>query len=158
MKNRLVLLVLVGSLFGIGATVKAQSESGDIQQMMSSQEFKKSGLEKLSAEEMASLNRWLQGYRETTEKATEAKASKEGRRKVNLIVSRIDGSFDGLTGATIIKLEDGSVWKQASRSDHYTSRAPNTDHLGVAVVKAGVFGWKMRIQGTQEFYVDQVTK
>jgi hypothetical protein len=46
------------------------------------------------------------------------------------------------------------VWKQANKDDRY--KGPGLDHLGVAVFNAGLFGYKMRIQGTQEFYVDQV--
>ena len=53
-----------------------------------------------------------------------------------------------------IKLEDGTTWKQANKDDHY--KGPGLDHLGVAVFNAGLFGYKMRIQGTQEFYVNQV--
>ncbi|MDP9254778.1 MAG: hypothetical protein M3O66_07570, partial [Verrucomicrobiota bacterium] len=66
----------------------------------------------------------------------------------------VDGPFYGLKGNTIIKLEDGTMWKQATKSDRY--KGPGLDHLGVAVFNAGLFGYKMRIQGTQEFYVDQV--
>jgi hypothetical protein len=141
---------------GPAATVQAEDQSGDIQQMMSSKEFKAAGLEKLSSEELQHLNDWLHGFRESTEKAVEAKANKEGRRNTNLIVSRIVGPFYGLTGNTIIKLEDGTVWRQANKTDNY--KGPGLENLGVAVSKAGLFGWKMRIQGTQEFYVDQVTQ
>src|ERR1700745_2462131 len=38
-----------------------------LQDSMTAQEFKSAGLEKLSAEELANLNAWLQGYRQTTE-------------------------------------------------------------------------------------------
>ena len=73
--------------------------------------------------------------------------------KMDLIVSRVDGSFQGLTGRTIIRLEDGTVWKQANADDRYRSQV--TDHPAAAVIH-GVFGYKMRIEGTQEFYVDPV--
>ena len=72
---------------------------------------------------------------------------------MDLLVSRVDGSFQGLTGRTIIRLEDGTVWKQANADDRYHSRV--TDHPAAAVIH-GVFGYKMRIEGTQEFYVDPV--
>jgi hypothetical protein len=130
----------------------------DIQQMMKPEEFEAAGLNKLSPAELEKLNRWLQGYRETTVKTAEAraeaKATKEGRRKVDLVVSRIAGPFYGLTGHTIITLEDGTKWKQANPSDRHTG--PAQENLGVAVIKAGLFGWRMRIQGTREFYVDQI--
>ena len=72
---------------------------------------------------------------------------------MDLLVSRVDGTFNGLMGRTVIRLEDGTVWKQANADDRY--RAKVTDHPAAAVIH-GVFGYKMRIEGTQEFYVDPV--
>ena len=128
--------------------------SDDVQQIMTPEEFKAAGLNKLSPEELAKLNAWLQGYRQTTEQAAEKKATARAERtKLDVLVSRIDGTFNGLTGRTIIRLEDGTVWKQANADDRYRSKV--TDHPAVAVIH-GVFGYKMRIEGTQDFYVDPV--
>jgi hypothetical protein len=138
----------------------AQPEmSGSIKEVMSPEEFKAAGLNKLSAEELQKLDAWLQGYRQVTEQAAEkkatAKASAESHAKMDLLVSRVDGTFNGLMGRTVIRLEDGTVWKQANADDRY--RAKVTDHPAAAVIH-GVFGYKMRIEGTQEFYVDPVRK
>jgi hypothetical protein len=128
--------------------------SGSIQQMMTPEEFKAAGLNKLTPDELQKLDAWLQGYRQVTEQAAEKKASaKVSRAKMDLIVSRVDGTFYGLTGRTIIRLEDGTVWKQANADDRYRSTV--TDHPAAAVIH-GIFGYKMRIEGTQEFYVDPV--
>ena len=128
--------------------------SGSIKEMMSADEFKAAGLNKLSADEIQRLDAWLQGYRQVTEQAAEKKATARAERtKMDVIVSRVDGTFNGLTGRTIIRLEDGTVWKQANADDRYRGRV--TDHPGAAVIH-GVFGYKMRIEGTQEFYVDPV--
>ena len=75
--------------------------------------------------------------------------------KMDAILSRVDGTFTGLTGHTIIKLEDGTTWKQANAGDRY--RAQITDHPPVKV-SHGTFGYKMRVVGTGEFYVDPVRK
>jgi len=128
-----------------------------LQDMMTAEEFKAAGLDKLSSEELKNLNAWLQGYREAAEtkaaeKATE-KAAKTSQAKMDQILSRVDGTFTGLTGHTIIKLQDGTVWKQANIDDRY--RAQVTDHPAVFVSR-GPFGWKMRIEGTPEFYVNPV--
>ena len=64
-----------------------------------------------------------------------------------------DGQFLGLTGRTIIRLEDGTVWKQANADDRY--RPKNSDRPAAAVIH-GVFGYKMQIEGMQPFYVDPV--
>ena len=130
--------------------------TGSIQKMMSPEEFKAAGLNKLSSEELEKLNAWLQGYREATEKVTEKKTENRVMKSYfhhEPIVSRVDGSFTGLKGHTVIKLEDGSVWKQANLDDH--AGASPIDHPGAAVVWAGL-GYKMRIQGVPEFYVNPV--
>ncbi len=128
-----------------------------LQDMMTAEEFRAAGLEKLSSEELKNLNAWLQGFREVAEtKAAEqatAKAKKEAKLEETL--SRVDGTFTGLTGRTIIKLQDGTVWKQANKDDRY--RAQVTDHPA-AFVSRSPFGWKMRIEGTPEFYVNPVRK
>jgi hypothetical protein len=146
------------SLGCLGPARAAREEiSGDIQQIMTPAEFKAAGLNKLSPDELAKLNAWLQGYRQVTEQKAEkkatARAAKVERTKMDVLVSRVDGTFNGLTGHTIIRLEDGTVWKQANADDLY--RPKNTDHPA-AVVIHGIFGYKMQIEGTQAFYVDPV--
>ncbi len=132
-----------------------------LQDMMRAEEFRAAGLDKLSPEELKNLNAWLQGYRQTAEtKAAEKataevtkKAAKESHTKMDEIFSRVDGSFHGLTGKTLIKLEDGTVWKQANVDDRMS--ATMTDHPPV-MVKHEFFGFKMRVVGSGEFYVNPV--
>src|SRR5205814_3349868 len=145
-------------VFACAAPVHAAREetSGSIQQAMTPDEFKAAGLDKLSSEELQKLDAWLQGYREATQKATEATTEKKLKKSFfnrEPVVSRVDGSFAGLRGRTLIKLEDGTVWKQANIDDH-AGPSP-IDHPGAAVVWTG-FGYKMRIQGVPEFYVNPV--
>jgi hypothetical protein len=119
---------------------------------MSPEEFHKAGLDKLSDDELRNLDRWLRGDREKTAKKEAARTSKS---KMDLIVSRVNGSFGGLGGATIIELEDGTAWKQANADDRF--RGSPVEHPGAAVIH-GVFGYKMRIEGVPEFYVDPVRR
>ena len=138
----------------VPATAAQQEMSGSIKEMMSPEEFKAAGLSKLSQDELQKLDAWLQGYRQITEQKAEKKATARAERtKMDVIVSRVDGTFGGLTGRTVIRLEDGTVWKQANADDRY--RAKNPDHPAVAVTH-GTFGYKMQIEGTQPFYVDPV--
>src|SRR5213593_5071693 len=126
------LLLIFGSLkLSHGAQ---QEISGSVQEMMSPEEFRAAGLNKLSPEELQKLDAWLQGYREATEKRTEKKVTKSFFNR-EPVVSRVDGSFAGLRGRTLIKLEDGTVWKQANSDDHY---GPSPiDHPGAEVVHTG---------------------
>ena len=121
-----------------------EASSKVLQDMMTAEEFKAAGLEKLSTEELKNLNAWLQGFREVaeTKAAEKATAKAEKKAKLEQTLSRVDGTFTGLTGRTIIKLEDGTVWKQANIDDRY--RGQVTDHP-MAFVSRSPFGWKMRI-------------
>ena len=145
-----------------------------VEETMRPEEFKAAGLDKLSEDELQHLDAWLQGYRQSTqkkaaeqaqakaeveikkatEKATE-EANKTARTKLDSLASRVDGSIDGLKGHTQIRLEDGTVWKQVNVDDHF--RATVTDHP-TAVVLHTTFGYKMRIEGMPEFYVDPVVR
>lgn len=152
--------LIIAALFILGSARSAWAAdevlSGSIKEMMSPEEFKAAGLNKLSSEELEKLNAWLRGYRETTEKVTEKKTEKRVSKSFfhhEPIVSRVDGSFAGLKGRTVIKLEDGTVWKQANIDDH-AGPSP-IEHPGAAVVWTGL-GYKMRIQGVAEFYVNPV--
>ena len=144
-----VALAAVGALF-ISFAAFAEETGGDIQQMMTPEQFKSAGLEKLSADELQNLNKWLNGYRETTVKTTKQKTEKQAAAVAE---SRVDGVFSGIGGNTVIKLEDGTVWKQANPDEHW--RAPGLDHPAATVSKT-MFGRKMQIAGTPAFYVDPV--
>ena len=159
-RGAVISYLLLGLLL-IFASVKPAASAeeqinGSIQQLMSPEEFRAAGLNKLSSEELQKLDAWLQGYRETTEKTTETRVAKSVKKSFfnrEPTVSRVDGSFAGLRGRTLIKLEDGTVWKQANTDDHI---GPSPiDHPGAAVVWSGL-GYKMRIQGVPEFYVNPV--
>ena len=154
-RGALISYLLLGFLliFGCGmSAASAQDQKGaSIQQLMSPEEFSAAGLNKLSPDELQKLDAWLQGYRATTEKTTEKKVKQSFFKFGEASVSRVDGSFGGLKGRTLIKLEDGTVWKQANIDDHY---GPSPiDHPGAEVVHTPL-GYKMRIQGVPEFYVN----
>jgi hypothetical protein len=131
--------------------IRAQDEES-IKQAMSPEEFHKAGLDKLTDEELRNLDRWLKGDREKTAQKAAARTSKT---KMDLVVSRVAGTFPGLVGNTVIHLEDGTAWRQANKYDHY-GPSP-VDHPGAAVVHS-TFGYKMRIEGVPEFYVNPVRK
>lgn len=152
MKHLPIALALLCALAVFVAPNALAQDEGSIRQEMSPEEFHKAGLDKLSDEELHNLDRWLKGDREKTAKKAAARTAKT---KMDLIVSRVDGSFGGLSGGTVIQLEDGTAWKQANADDHF--RGSPVDHPGAAVMH-GIFGYKMRIAGVPEFYVDPVRR
>ena len=132
-------------------TIRAQDDES-IKQAMSPEEFHKAGLDKLTDEELRNLDRWLKGDREKTAKKAAARTS---QTKMDLVVSRVDGRFAGLTGRTVIQLTDGTVWRQANKEDHFGGSP--VDHPAAVVIHS-YFGYKMRIEGVPEFYVNPVRK
>jgi hypothetical protein len=134
--------------------------AGDIQDSMTAEEFKAAGLNRLSETELKNLNAWLQGYRQKAETkaaevaVTEAKKKSKSLFSGEAILSRVaDDNFSGVTGHSIIKLEDGSTWKQVNPDDHFKAQVTNRPP---ARVQHGSFGYKMHIVGVPEFYVDPV--
>jgi len=142
----LALAIAVGCSLGPAPAARAQNEAAGIQQAMTPTEFRAAGLEKLTPGELTKLNAWLQGYREKAEKKA---AAREAKTKMTLIVSRIDGVWNGAVTGQIIRLEDGTAWKLANSGEHYSGYA---DHPAVAIFKS-LFGWKMRVSSIAEFYV-----
>ena len=152
MKHRFVVPLLFCVLISFVVPHLHAQDEGSIKQAMSPEEFHKAGLDKLSDEELRNLDRWLSGDREKTAKKAAVRTSKA---KMDLIVSRVNGSFGGLSGRTVIELEDGTAWKQANTDDRF--RGSPVDHPGAAVIH-GIFGYKMRVEGVPEFYVDPVKR
>jgi hypothetical protein len=144
-------------------SLKPERSGKPLQDMMTADEFKSAGLEKLSDEELRNLNAWLQGYRRTAETKAAEKATaqvkeevaKAPKPKLDEVQSRVNGTMGRLTGRSLIALEDGTVWKQANAQDRFSPTI--TDHPPAAVNHTS-FGWKMRIAGMTEFYVDPVRK
>jgi hypothetical protein len=136
------------------------SATRDVQDSMTAQEFKAAGLDKLNQEELKNLNAWLQGYRQKAETkaaevaVTEAKKKSKSQFNGEAVLSRVaDDNFAGVTGHSIIKLEDGSTWKQVNPDDHFHAQVTNRPP---ARVSHSSFGFKMHIVGVPEFYVDPV--
>jgi predicted ribosome quality control (RQC) complex YloA/Tae2 family protein len=154
-----------------------------LEETMRPEEFKAAGLDKLSEDEMQHLDAYLQGYRQSAQKkaSEQAKAQAQeeikkanekvqqaekateevkrdaaaSRSKLDTLVSRVDGTIDGVKGHAVIRLEDGSVWKQVNPDERYP--ATIKDHPNTVVMHT-TFGYKMRIEGMPEFYVDPVVR
>src|SRR3954451_17259540 len=103
MKHRLFVFASLFALALLVCPVLHAQDEGGIKQAMSPEEFHKAGLDKLSDEELRNLDRWLRGDREKTAKKEAVRTSKA---KMDLIVSRVNGSFGGFGGRTVIELED----------------------------------------------------
>lgn len=156
--SRLGLLLTTTLLLAPAFAVHAQRVvEGDLQQQMSSAEFKAAGLEKLSPEELAALNAWLQGkVRNATATALE-QAREEGRREVIVknrgffdfgssepIKATLVGEFSGFGKGRQYTLDNGQVWEQTD-----DARAAGVRKQAPAVqITPGLMGvWYLQIDG-----------
>jgi len=83
-----------------------------IKSLMSVDELKASGLEKLSEAELSALNRWLVRYTAqdaSSMKRNVAEIKKEANKDIH---SHIKGVFTGWHGETKFYLQNGQVWQQ----------------------------------------------
>lgn len=131
--------------------------TADVEQQMSAEEFKAAGLDKLSAQELAALNAWLQHkVVQETAKAVEV-AKEEGRKEVKeinrgffdfgsseAIQSVLVGEFKGFSKGRKYTLENGQVWEQIEPAALEGVRKTNPK----VSIKPGLFNnWFLRIDG-----------
>jgi hypothetical protein len=147
MKFRLVCIFLLG--FSLTTVLGYQSRSLRITDLMTVEEFRGTGLSKLTPEELKQLDAWLNRY---TSRVTRAVLdSQESRTKPatsgepSVIESRIDGEFEGWEGETIFKLENGQIWQQSSYAYtyHYSYRPR------VVIYKSGTV-YKMKVDDVSD--------
>jgi hypothetical protein len=110
MKLRFLLLA-ISAVFVFSAA--AQQELA-IDQVMSSDELKSTGVSTLSQAQRRELDRWLTRY---TYLLLAEKKKSGGCDPA--IETQIDGDFEGWEGETIYKLRNGQIWQQASYHYHY---------------------------------------
>lgn len=144
---------IVLSAFVLMLSMPALAQQG-IQQRMKPEEFKSAGLDKLSAEELAYLNRWLDG---TLEQATSAaaeqaktKVESESRGFFNFgssepITARVQGEFRGFGRGRTYRLDNGHLWRQ---SDDARLAGVRLDSPQVTITPSLIGNtWYMKVDG-----------
>ena len=149
----LMLLAFAGVAWG----QQTPLQTADVEQQMSADEFKAAGLDKLSAQELAALNAWLQRkVVQETAKVTET-AKEEGRKEVveknrgffsfgsnEPIESSIVGEFNGYAKGRQYTLENGQVWEQIESATLDGVRKTNPK----VMIKPGIMNnWFLKIEG-----------
>ncbi|MET4681476.1 hypothetical protein [Stenotrophomonas rhizophila] len=160
--SRLRLLACAAVLMSLSLPALAQRVvDGDLQQQMSPAEFKAAGLDKLSPQEMASLNNWLQG--KVAAAAADAReqvreqAREEGRQEVIVknrgffdfgskdpINSTLPGEFTGFGKGRTYTLANGQVWEQ---TDAVTVGGVRKTDANVSVIPGISSVWYLRVEG-----------
>jgi hypothetical protein len=137
-------------------SVHAQDFSS-LEERMSAAEFRAAGLDKLSPEELARLNAWLEANlpRDGGTPVSAPPSPGDDRRGLrdvydssDAIVSRIDGEFTGWDGSghrkTRFILQNGQIWEQIDTSI-FSLRA---DDPVVTIEPAMMDSWLLRVEGS----------
>ena len=136
-----------------------------VSEVMSAEQFRGAGLQKLTPEELAQLSTWIRSYatialvaglasggREDVEVGSAPEAVGTTGRALaapggcDLVArSRISGNFDGWSGNTVFELENGQLWQQATPSTFF-ARAYRPE---VTICRVPT-GFEMRVEDVRQ--------
>ena len=127
----------------------SQTSPTDLLQLMTAQQYKDAGLDKLSPKEIAALDSWITNFvarsQLSSKLANVANAVPAKRETASAIESAVDGEFEGWTGETIFKLQNGQIWQQAEYDyDYEYEYSPE-----VTIYKTSGC-WKMQVKGVED--------
>lgn len=152
---------LVWLVFSVSAF--AQVPFSSLEERMTFQEFRNSGLEKLSQQELEQLNQWVRSHSLGGEEAVFIAGQQQQQPfdTVNAgrigfqdyqgtavpLVLRIKGTFDGWRGKTKFEFENGMVWRQIQEDQLGIRPIENAE----VTLEPGLFGsWYLGIEGVNK--------
>jgi hypothetical protein len=104
------------SLLLAATAANAQAPSPTLEERMPQADFHAAGLDRLSAQELAHLNAWLDAHGGSTVKyvtSTGAPLFYPNDSDRETVEAHITGAFNGWRGQTIFRLDNGQQWQQA---------------------------------------------
>ncbi|MFN3843765.1 MAG: hypothetical protein ACK4RW_10965 [Rehaibacterium terrae] len=146
-------IALLAALLLPAAALPAQ-EFSSLEERMTGAEFKAAGLDKLSPEELAALNAWLRRQAGTalpvppgaTPPAIEDRTGFRSESPRGIVVSRIDGDFNGWEGRAVFRLQNGQVWQSIEPGARF--HVPRTMVNPEVRIQSGMFGgWYLSVEG-----------
>ncbi|HMA99326.1 MAG TPA: hypothetical protein VKO38_07745 [Wenzhouxiangella sp.] len=162
MKNR-VFVPAAAMLLMLACPVVQADEFSSLEERMTGREFRDSGLHKLTEEELAALNRWIElrsladgevpawagtGSNSDGPSIAAGAAAADNRGleggPSEDIRSRLVGSFSGWSGENVFELENGMVWQQAESGTFSVATMENPE----VRIRSGMFGsWQLQVEG-----------
>lgn len=163
MKNLLFFIFALS----ISSLANAAGSFSTLEERMSGTDFKETGLQKLTADELAALNEWLRRHSVATlensaahpsSSAASARSTEDLRgfddqpdndpdgKDSKLINATIVGPFTGWDRkGTLFKLSNGMVWQQSEKDTFYTKQPVNNPEV---TVEKGFMGiWRLSLAG-----------
>lgn len=140
------------ALFVLGAAgAAAAAEFSTLEEKMSTQEFRAAGLEKLTPEELATLNAWLAQRIAAGLGSAGARPENEGFRASGFdsadrkeITSRITGEFSGWGPNSVFQLDNGQQWQVTDNSDF---AIPAISNPRVTIEPMILGSWMLKVEG-----------
>lgn len=151
MRPMLLSVLLVSCLSSLPAL--AVQPFSSLEERMSAADFQRAGLHKLSAEELAALNVWLQrDAQRRGQPVAELLPAPDDRRGLPLletdpdtITSTVVGEFRGWTGmGDLITLANGQVWRV---TDSDTRLRVRLNDPVITIQRGGLGGWMLAVEG-----------
>ncbi|KAF1720344.1 hypothetical protein [Pseudoxanthomonas wuyuanensis] len=153
MRSRLSLM-LAASLFSTAIPAIAQDGYVKIEQRLSAEQLRATGLDGLSAEQLALLNELLQQDRQSAVQAHQKDAQTRGsggwfggndaEPVTSTVTSTVAGEFRGWSSGTVLRLANGQRW-QVVDGNFYLGK-PLTDPK-VTISPGKISGWYLRVEG-----------
>jgi len=163
MKN-LLFFILALSISGLAISAGSFST---LEERMSGVEFKETGLDKLTGEELAALNEWLRRHSVATLENASASGNATARsnedtrgfddlpdddrngKNPELINAHIVGTITGWDRkGTLFKLDNGMVWQQSEKDTYYTRQPMKNPEV---TIERGFMGiWRLSLVGSDE--------
>jgi hypothetical protein len=135
-----VLALLAGTALATGFS--------SLEERMSQSEFRAAGLDKLSPDELKSLDDWLRTHNAvvttvvtTTPSGEPVFYPRDSDREA--VQSRIDGIFTGWRGHTVFKLENGQEWTQQESGSFDNGKY---DHPAVKIKPMILGSWLLSVE------------
>ncbi len=123
--NKIISCVFLAFLSVI-AKAQTRGTALRIEQVMTPQELKETGVSGLTDSQRRAMNVWLSRYtKNVLEFATHRAAEEPPQARVQskctpAVESTIAGDFEGWSGETIFKLDNGQIWEQAEYAYTYS--------------------------------------
>lgn len=140
--------IAIGAMLALVVTFAASAaDFSTLEERMSQTEFHAAGLDRLTPEELKSLNDWLRTHSTTVTKLVTPEGkpafyTKDSERVT--VESRIDGTFSGWRGASVFKLENGQEWTQAESG---ATECGRLDHPKVKIKPTLLGSWLLYVDG-----------
>ena len=134
-------LVILLALSSPAFAQQSQFTTLNVRNLMTAEEFKGAGLDRLTNAEMDLLNAWVQRLTASILDLSGSGVPNSGQ----VIESQIEGTFNGWDGDTVFKLTNGQIWQQSSYAYtyHYAYRPD------VMIYRSGS-GYKMKVDDVDD--------